>query len=234
MPNRQTSILAKDIIADAKSLVNMEDTRLQTEAIGRNYYNSALLEVYMLLSYVDKDSMLGSDVLSSTNNICDISSITDYDKIETVLIAGKDIEFSPISLTDFLRFERKGLVGFPHSESGVYTILGNQIKFLIGKDVAKLTNPDLTVYYTELPTYLTKDVHNTLMLDLPMKYYPLIVNRIASYYELSLGKDERFMMLFKTGVELLTATLDSSVQNKLLQSLELRTNYNKDNQGIGT
>lgn len=236
MPSRDSNILAKDVIADARSLVYMEDTRLQNPAVGRNFYNSAVLEMYTLLGYIDKESITASANTTMTSKVCDLSeaSFDDYDNIEAIYIPETDVEFRGLSVPDFARLEIKRTIGYPYQDCIVYTVVGSTIKFLFGSSVKKLSDPALVVYFTKQPTALLTVNYETAKLDLPRKYYPLIVNRIASYYELSVGMEERFTLLYKTGIEVLTASLDSVVQNKIVQSLRLRTNYNKDNEGAGT
>lgn len=274
------NILAKDIIAEARELVGIEEARLSLASVGRIFYNMAISDIYTLLLYIDVESLLDSITLTvpfdssyqldSDNPYTeiDLSTIIEvgiYDKISTLEMENYHVAVPPstelgdkyllesfeLPLKEFLRHKSrydKGTsitsptrqlgAGHPYNEAVVFTLSGNKLLILYGENVA-IALPingfgDSVLgklYYTRQPILLTITNYDTAMIDVPDKYYSLLVNRIAAYAELRSGITDKAVVLSQNSMNQIIAPLEPQLRAKIMDSFQLKPTFTPNEDG---
>lgn len=232
------TILVKDVIGEARELIAVEDARLQLKSLGRVFYNMAISEIHIILGYVDEESLLDTAILNPiTNygryyytNMAGIPTLDKYDKVKSVWAECSSgiITGYPVSLTEFNTHRANSSAKFPYNESFVYTEIGTMINIVFGADV-NLDSMQISVQYKRQPNFVTSDNYNIEYIDLPDKYYPLLVNRIASLAEIRNGISDKSLTFVKQTYDQLLASVDPTIKAKIMGSLTYKSTTLGDN-----
>lgn len=229
------SLLAKDAIGQALNISAVKTTQDRTERI--NDYNMAIAELYNILGYIDTEAYL--EIFPNiTGNMygfpkcgyIDLTSIINWDKIIELEILnpispnGQPTRIDNGEKVDYSTFSSHR--GFkvaidPYDESVIYTIVRDKIYYLIGESLDYQFNTIIfNVVYRRQPTILTMIQFNYQKVDLPDKYWALLVNRIASLIELRAGVADKAFAMVKMTYEQLLGTVDPVIKASLMKSLE--------------
>lgn len=235
-------ILAKDVIGWAIELAAVEETRLAQNSIGRTYYNMAIAEIQNFLGFIDVEALMTSAAIDVTSpsgkyKSVDISADTDldtYDKIVNLELTNGasttlvQIQTFPLPIKEFLRHKSNMTSGaysgaiHPYEEAAIYTLYGGKLDILWGASTPTIATPLCTVYFTRQLNLLTSSNHASAYIDIPDKYVPLLVNRIASYAELREGITDKSLVMVKNSYEQLLAPVDPQVRAKVMDSLQFK------------
>lgn len=223
------TILAKDLIGQALELSFVEDARLLGTSVKCNYYNMSLSFIHAILLYIDNESLLTEIVTTNSagqypkHRICDYSA-TAYNDIMAVSarIASplKYFECFRLSVDDFLKHKANQKAMYPYSEAIVYTELNQRIDFIVGESITE--NPDdivFTAYMSRSFTVLVEANYATEYVDIPAKYYGLLILLIAAFSELRKGINDKSFGMVKVAVELLLANVEPAVKSKIMTTL---------------
>lgn len=228
------SLLVKDAIGQALNVSAVKTSQDREERIGD--YNQALMEIYNILGYIDTEAYLEiSSTLSASMygfpkcGYVDLASIINWDKVIEIEIFqaispsntppldnGEKVDYSTFS-----SHRNFGVAIDPYDESIIYTIVGDKIYFLIGESLDYQFNTiSFKVIYRRQPTLMTYMYWTSAKVDLPDKYWSLLVNRIASLVEFRAGIFDKSLAMVKMTYEQLLTTIDPVIKASLMKSLE--------------
>lgn len=228
------NILAKDAIGQAEEIASTEEARLLIKSLGITFYNNAISEIYnvMLNSGMDEYNYTSTLKVASGNlteyddrwyegsfesiaykDMSDIKRIVCYNNseyIDCLLVSGDD----------FQTYRKAGEADFPYNESIIYSIRGNSLDILFGKDIYPST-PVFTVTFRRNPVILTKSNYDTTYMDLPDNYSHLLVNRITAYAEMRKGITEKAVQVTKFLYEQMLSNIEPALKRKIFDSIQM-------------
>ncbi len=223
------TILAKDVIGIAQEIITVDEIRNLLSSLGTAYYNMAIMDVYNVLCFAEQETFITNAELtlgspSTKYVIGDLTTDTDfdnYDKLIAVEITNSTatLDCFPLPIKDFLIHKSKGSAQSPYNEGVIYTESKHALLLLFGSSVT-LSTPKCYVYFRKQPTLLTSANYSSATLDLPDKYLPFVVNRIASYAELRKGVTDGSLMIVKSYYEQLLANVEPVIKNQMINSLK--------------
>lgn len=231
------SLLAKDAIGQALNISTVKTVEDRAKRI--NDYNMAIAEIYNILGFIDTNvyleilpnitaSMYGFPKCGTID--LSIDSMKSWDKIielEILIRAGDDIEYSQVDggeEVDYSTFSSHR--GFkcgidPYDESVIFTVVKDKIYFLVGESLGyKFNTVKFNIVYRRQPVILVSAQWDYEKVDLPDKYWALLVNRIASIIEFRAGIADKAMAMVKMSYEQLLSTIDPVVKASIMKSLE--------------
>lgn len=223
-----TTILCKDIIGQAQEIVSEDEARRLIKSLGIIYYNNSLAELYNIMLLADineydtigilpttmyeKRWYVGNLAVTAFANMNDIKRIvcnTDSKYIECLLVDGDT----------FQSYRNENEADYPYNESIIYSLRGNEIDILFGKDIYVKT-PTFTVTFRRNFTMLTDATYDTAYIDLPQNYFHLLSNRIASYAELRKGITDKSLGTVKFLYEQILSNIEPALKRKIIDSLQ--------------
>ena len=225
------TILIQDVLGEARELVAVEEARLQLKSVGRMFYNFAIAELHNVIGYIDEESLLTDTAVDIpaiatkyySKDLAASAYFDNYDKIKAIYATnGLDmVQGFPVTVTEFLSHRANGSAKYPYGDGLVYTEIGTSVHAVFGTDVI-LNTPTLRIVYKRQPQFVTNAQYLTGYVDIPDKYYPLLVSRIASLAEMRNGVTEKALVLVKQSYEQLLAAADPVIKAKLMDSLTYR------------
>lgn len=229
------TILARDVIGQAIELVSLEDARKLITSLRIQYYNLAINEIYInLLSLIDVESTIqyaegiwdsGHFDRDFTLNLSTNANFDSYDSIVDIqiydnLIIPNFFDVERLPLQEFLAHKKHRKAMPPYDEMFIYTEYRNKIEIMHGENVDALSDPKIGIYFKKQPTLLTTSNFTTLYMELPDKYLPLLVARIASYAELAVGVTEKAFAMVKMSYEQLLGSVEPALRTKIMGTLQ--------------
>ena len=228
------SLLAKDAIGQALSISSVKTVEDRAKRI--NDYNMAISELYLILGFIDTEVYLEMMPLTGSMygfpkcGYIDLTSIINWDKIiEVEVLQTHGVNYpEPVDnceKVDYSTFSSHR--GFkvaidPYDESVIYTIVKDKIYFLIGESLSYQFNTiSFNVVYRRQPIILTDAQWNYEKIDLPDKYWSLLINRIASLIEYRAGVFDKSLAMVKMSYEQLLNNVDPIIKASLMKSLEI-------------
>jgi len=229
-------LLAKDAIGQALDISAVKTVEDRGQRI--NDYNMAVSEIYNILGYIDTEAYIitkdGVDGLMNGFNKCgyidtSIADMKNLDKIieieayAAIVQPGDYISYETfkISESDFIKHKRHKVAIDPYDETIIYAVRNNRVDYLIGESLDILFNSiRFNILYRRQPTILVINNWITEKIDLPDKYWALLVNRIASLIEYRSGIVDKALTMVKMTYEQLLVNVDSTVKSTFLKSLD--------------
>lgn len=226
------SLLVKDAIGQALNVSAVKTSQDREERIGD--YNQALMEIYNILGYIDTEAYLEiSPTLNASMygfpkcGYVDLTAIINWDKIIEFEILSINSPFMPldngekVDYSTFSSHRNFGVAIDPYDESIIHTIVGDKIYFLIGESLDYQFNTiSFKIIYRRQPTLMNYMYWTSAKVDLPDKYWSLLVNRIASLVEFRAGIFDKSLAMVKMTYEQLLTTIDPVIKASLMKSLE--------------
>jgi hypothetical protein len=176
--------------------------------------------------------------------------MSNFDKILSLEIVNGNgttktaLESFQIPLREFIRHKSKYASGVPsgavspYEEAVIYTVSGEKLLMLWGNSITiTLTNISTgvqtlgSIYYTRQPVLLTSVNFNTAKIDIPDKYYSLLVNRIAAYAELRSGITDKAVVLSQNSMNQIIAPLEPQLRAKIMDSFQLKPIFTPNEDG---
>lgn len=229
------TLLAKDAVGQAMEIAGI-GTDLRDRELRINDYNMAVSEVYLILGHIDTEAYLTieSDVVPgagdlTTQGILDISiaGLAGFDKIvnlEAFATATRGTLYSTekMSYDDFVNHKETGAAIDPYERTVIYTLIGNAIHTLIGEDLSPLVYDGLKydIIYRRQPSILLLGGWDSEKVDLPDKYWSLLVNRIASLIEWRKGITQGALASVKMTYEQLLANVEPALKSAIIESID--------------
>lgn len=219
-----------DLVGAAIDVVNSHEARVLNESMRIVYYNQAMQELYSYINIIDNESYLDVQELTlaagvasyhKAGNMTTDANFDDYDRVSYVEITndGTYVDVYKVPLAEFQRYKVQGSVLYPYANSMIYTEIGGNIHVLIGDEIT----PGVlvcNVTFRRQATLVDSSDYATAYMDLANKYYPLILNKIASIIERKIGVSEKSLATLKMNMEQLAMGLDAAARSALMQTLE--------------
>ena len=224
------SIKVIDLVGAAIDVVNAHEARILNESMRIVYYNQAMQELYTFINVIDNESYLDTQTLTlgagvaAYHRIGDMSADTnfdDYDRVSYVEITNDAayIDVYKIPLAEFERYRVQGSVLYPYANSIIYTEIGGKLHVLIGTDITVGTLV-CNVVFRRQATLVSSSDYSSAYMDLANKYYPLILNKIASIIERKIGVTEKSLAMLQANFQQLSMGLDSAARSAIMETLE--------------
>ena len=232
------SLLAKDAIGQALSISSKKAKEDRAQLI--NDYNMAIAEIYNILGLIDSGVYIKTlpEVSASMNKfpkagIISLSTISKWDKIlelEILQSSGGSGSYLPvdngIEVDYSIISNNRGFRGAidPYDESIIYAIVENSIYFLVGENLLyTYSNVKFNIVYRRQPTILLLSQYDYEKIDVPDKYWSLLVNRIASIIEYRNGVFDKALTMVKVSYEQLLGSVDPLLKASIMKSLQAPT-----------
>jgi len=226
------SLSAQDAIGQALHISSVKP--VEDRAARINDYNMAIAEIYLILGFIDTEAYTKlSPNLPATMysfpkcGYVNIDTLASWDKIlevEALDTAFPSLPVDNLEKVDYSTFSShrpyKAAID-PYDESVIYTIVGNRIYFLIGESLEyRFDNIQFKIVYRRQPSMLDKTNWVSEKIDLPDKYWSLLVNRMASLIEFRSGVVDKALAMVKMSYEQLLSTVDPVIKASIMKSLE--------------
>jgi len=218
-----------DAIRLANELVDNDEARKLIKSLGVMYYNTAVQEIYLLLNYIDVESLtqkkgVNLTSISAKHYMSDLNADEDFDSYDKILQLeivqdSTTLDLQRVQLDEFLHHKQFGSAQFPYNASVIYAEIDNTLEFLWGQDLS-VSTPTCTVYFTKQPTIYTSADYTTAYIEVPDKYFSLLTNRIASYAEMRNGISNNALAMVKMAYEQLLASANPVIASKFINSLQ--------------
>jgi len=228
------SLLAKNAIGQALNISTVKTTQDRAEHI--NDYNMAIAEIYNILGFVDTEAYLEIELALAGAmygfpkcGIINLANIISWDKIIELEIMEGGGNSNPMPLDNCERVDYSTFSSHrsfraaidPYDESVIYAVVKDKVYFLVGEALNyTFNNIVFNIIYRRQPTILVKAQWDYEKVDLPDKYWALLVNRIASLIEFRAGVPDKAMAMVKMSYEQLLGSVDPVVRASLMKSLE--------------
>lgn len=216
-------------VAEIHNLLLYIDTESLTKFIQLDL--DGLTEKYLALDMSEVDGFAGYDKITALeilNGIADPPEPEPEEEPEEPSLIGLQSFILPIK--EFLRHKsymaNATYTGakHPYQESVIYTITDNILHILWGEAII-IQEPAGLLYFIRQPEILTIENYDTANIDVPDKYYSVLVNRIAAYAELRQGITDKAVAMSQQSFNQMMTPLEPQLRAKLMDSFQLKSTF---------